>query len=167
MYLTLFVPQLLWPEPDDQIALHGLAPRSLNTLLARAQLDRAPAQAVESTLAQLFGLNDAIPFGALRLAGEALQPAAPDACWICADPVHLRFHHERIVLADASAFPLEMVEAQHIALDLNRTFADLGQFHVAHPQRWYLRLNHDIAADASITPLSAIAGRRIDGSTLR
>ena len=163
MHLTLFVPQLLWPEPEDQIALHGLAPKKLNALLARGRLHRAAPQAWEITLAELFGLDAAAPFGALRLAGELLQPAAPDACWLCADPVHLRFHHERIVLADASAFPLEMSEAQHIATDLNRTFPEIGQFHVAHPQRWYLRPNRDIAPDASIAPLSAIAGRRVGG----
>ena len=163
MHLTLFVPQLFWPEPDDQVALHKLAPRKLDTLLARGRLSRSPARPYEIALAELFGLDAAAPFGALRLAGELLQPAAPDGCWLCADPVHLRFHHQRMVLADASAFPLEMGEAQHIATDLNRIFPDMGQFHVAHPQRWYLRTNQEAAPDASIAPLSAISGRRVDG----
>lgn len=161
MHLTLFVPHLFWPEPDDQVALHGLAPKSLNALLARGRLQRHPARPFETALAEFFGLDAAAPFGALRLAGEMLQPAAPDACWLCADPVHLRFHHERIVLADASAFPLEMSEAQHIATDLNRLFPEFGQFHVAHPQRWYLRPHQEMAPDAGIPPLSAISGRRL------
>lgn len=164
VHLTLFVPQLFWPEPDDQIALQGLSPGKLNALLARGRASHQAAKPYEAALAELFGLDAAAPYGALRLAGELLQPADPDACWLCADPVHLRFHHERIVLADASAFPLEMGEAQHIATDLNRNFPELGQFHVAHPQRWYLRLHREVAGDPSIAPLSAIAGRRIDGN---
>ena len=68
------------------------------------------------------------------------------------DPVNLRFHHERIVLADAGAFELERSEAEAIVADLNREFAEVGEFHVADARRWYLRLNATV--DHRSQPLS-------------
>jgi hypothetical protein len=101
------------------------------------------------------------PFGALRLLGESNGDAARDGHWLCADPVHLRFHHERIILADAGAFDLDDDEARSLAGALNETFADVGVFHVATARRWYLRLHQ--AVDHPVEPLTAMAGRRIDG----
>jgi hypothetical protein len=75
--------------------------------------------------------------------------------------VHLRFHHERIVLADAGAFDLAREEADALAAALNGEFGDVGSFHVADTRRWYLRLND--AVDHPAPPLSAVAGRRVDG----
>jgi hypothetical protein len=75
--------------------------------------------------------------------------------------VHLRFHHERIILADAGAFDLDVGEAQEIVASLNRDFADIGQFHVADARRWYLRLNATVNHNSE--PISKMAGRRIDG----
>ena len=101
MHLTLLVPELIWPEPADQFTLGKLAAPGLEWLLAHARLDRQPRRAFENSLAECCDLSDA-PFGALRLLGEGLAGAA-DGHWLCADPVHLRFHQERIVLADAGA----------------------------------------------------------------
>ena len=84
-------------------------------------------------------MSDA-PFGALRLLGEGSEDAR-SGHWLCADPVHLRFHQERIILADAGAFDLADDEAHGIVAALNAEFADIGQFHVASARRWYLRLN--------------------------
>ena len=44
---------------------------------------------------------------------------------------------------------------------LNAEFADIGQFHIASTRRWYLRLN--VAVDHPVEPISAVAGRRVDG----
>lgn len=104
------------------------------------------------------------PFGALRLLGD--PKSAPDVdpregFWICADPVHLRFHHERIILADAGAFELAENEAHSLGEALNQEFGDLGRFHVTDPRRWYIKLNsHD---HYWAPPLSAVAGRRMEG----
>ncbi len=158
VHLTLLVPELIWPEPGDQLTLGNLALPGLAWLLARGQLQRRPADAFENILAGRFGLNNA-PFGALRLLGEADGQLARNGHWLCADPVHLRFHHERIVLADAGAFELGEDEALTLIEALNGEFADMGKFHMATSRRWYLRLN--AAVDHPVEPLSAIAGKRI------
>lgn len=162
--LTLLVPELLWPEPGDKLTLDNLSCPGLEWLLARGQLRRGERLSHETALARLFGLAADAPFGALRLLGEPLKgngPNARDGFWLCADPVHLRFHQERIVLADAGAFELSDDEAYELANALSREFADMGQFHVGEARRWYLRLNQTVTHDAA--PLSAVAGRRMDG----
>ena len=158
VHLTLLVPELIWPEPGDQLTLGNLALPGLSWLLARGQLQRRASEPFEQVLANRFGLSDA-PFGALRLLGEADGEIARNGHWLCADPVHLRFHHERIVLADAGAFELAMDEASALVEALNGEFADVGRFHAADARRWYLQLN--AAVDHAVEPLSAIAGKRI------
>ncbi len=159
VHLTLLVPELIWPEPSDQFTLGKLAAPGLEWLLARAQFERRLRLPFETSLSKLFGLDNA-PFGALRLLGEG-HAGANEGHWLCADPVHLRFHQERIILADAGAFDLEYEEAQALAASLNSEFVDIGHFHVASARRWYLRLN--IAVNHQSEPISAVAGRRIDG----
>lgn len=162
MRLVLVVPELIWPEPEDSVALGQLSCPALEKLLARGRCERSPRQAHEDALAAAFGFAADAPFGALRLLGEA--GAADDArqgFWLCADPVHLRFHHERIILADAGAFELSDDEARSLAAGLNAEFSDIGEFQVADRRRWYVRLH--AACDYAALPLSAVAGRRVDG----
>ncbi|KAB2922595.1 MAG: hypothetical protein F9K30_12235 [Dechloromonas sp.] len=166
MRLTLLVPELIWPEPGDQHTLENLSLPGFAWLAARAALTRRPAAAFETVLAGQFGLQTPA-LGALRLLGEDLGDAAIDGHWLCADPVHLRFHHERIVLADAGAFALDDDEAHDIAAALNDEFADIGQLEVASARRWYLRLYPAGRAFAGACahvaePLSLVAGRRVD-----
>ncbi|MBL8430532.1 MAG: hypothetical protein JNJ95_11690 [Dechloromonas sp.] len=159
MRLTLLVPELIWPEPNDQLTLGKLAAPGFEWLAAHAELSRQPRRAFEHALVDHFGLDDA-PFGALRLLGEAERKQVDDGHWLCADPVHLRFHHERIVLADAGAFDLDIDEAHAITAALNSEFADIGRFHVATARRWYLQLN--AAVNEKFAPISTISGRRLD-----
>jgi len=158
--LTLLVPELIWPEPNDQLTLGKLSEPGFEWLAGHAAFERQPRRPFETALAQQFGLDEA-PYGPLRLLGEGEAQQASNGHWLCADPVHLRFHHERIILADAGAFDLEIDEAQAIATSLNTEFADIGQFHVATSRRWYLKLNSTV--DHHAEPISKIAGRRIDG----
>lgn len=146
------------------MALDSLPCPALEWLLAHGQASRAPAAPYEHALAAVFGLAADAPFGALRCLGEAPDALAADprqGFWLCADPVHLRFHHERIILADAGAFELHEDEARTLADSLNREFADIGEFHVPDSRRWYVRLK--AASPFQAAPLSAVAGRRIDG----
>ena len=163
MRLTLVVPELLWPEPSDQTTYTGAQAPGLQWLLARRPVQRQKNQPWEFALAALFGRSGDAPLGALRLLGEApaLAARAREGCWLNADPVHLRFHQERIVLADAGAFELVEAEAAAFIATLNREFADVGEFHLAEPRRWYVRLHQ--ASDHAALPLSAVAGRRMDG----
>ncbi len=159
MRLTLLVPELIWPEPNDQLTLGKRVVPGFEWLAAHAEFSRQPRRAFENVLADCFGLTDA-PFGALRLLGEIEKNQPGDNHWLCADPVHLRFHHERIVLADAGAFDLELDEAHAITASLNAEFADIGRFHVATSRRWYLQLNATV--NEKFAPISTIAGRRLD-----
>jgi len=159
VHLTLLVPEMIWPEPEDRLTLGGLTAPGLEWLLAHSVRNRLPARPFEQALAAAFSVHDGA-LGPLRLLGEG-EEAARSGHWLCADPVHLRFHHERIVLADAGAFDLAREEADALAAALNAEFGDVGSFHVADTRRWYLRLND--AVDHPAAPLSAVAGRRVDG----
>ena len=164
MQLTLLIPELVWPEPDDRATLDALACRALETLLARSRFTRRPPQSLEATLTDACGLPEGASYAAFRWLGEPQQAAAAsDACWLCADPVHLRFHQERLILADSSRFGIELDEAQIFTDELNRQFSDVGTFHAATAERWYLRLaNHTDLGEFDVPPLSAIVGRSIE-----
>lgn len=178
MQLTLLVPELIWPEPDDG-TLERLDCPALSTLLARSRRARRAPQSFEATLADAFGQPPGAPYAALRLLGEADRnaggadrnndeaagdPVAPgEDCWLCSDPVHLRYHQERLILADSGSFAINLDEARELAGELNRQLPDVGRFHVAAAGRWYLRLADPRLAQGFATPpLSAVAGRRID-----
>lgn len=159
MHLTLLIPELLWPEPEDQLALDDLPCPALEKLLGRSSLERSPRQPLEAILARQLGLSE-IGLAACRLQGEANGPLVADRQWFCADPVHLEFHHERIILGDASLLELEADEVQALLTSLNETFPDLGRFHAPHPQRWYLEAAADLELPP-LPPLSAAAGRQL------
>lgn len=165
MQLTLLVPELLWPEPDDREAFNALICPELNTLIARSRLTRRPAQSLEATLTDAFGHPENAPYAAFRRLGEADSAGdADDVYWFCCDPVHLRFHQEHLILADSGSFDIEMADAQALAEDLNRHFSDVGRFHVARAERWYFQLiDKTLQGGCSVPPLSAVAGRSVDG----
>jgi len=150
MRLTLLIPELIWPEP---------ACPTLETLLARGlRVDATEIPATfDAAIARCFGFDRAVPYAALRLLGEGLDPG--EHHWTCADPVHLRLHQERLILADGSRIDVAIGEAEALTGELNRYFGDIGEFRAATPERWYLRLS--AAADFETPPLSAMAGRRI------
>lgn len=164
MQLTLLVPELIWPEPDDPHALAALTCPALSTILARSTRQQTPAQSLEATLSDLFEHPEGAPYGALRLLGEAAgQPEPGDSTWICSDPVHLRFHQERLILAESSSFSLQPEEAQAFVDTLNAQLADVGRFHVGSAGRWYLQLaNPSWASAFDAPPLSSVAGRSVD-----
>ena len=164
MHLTLILPELIWPEPDDRETLDSIDCSALETLLARSRRTRRPAQSLEATLADAFGQPPGAPYAALRLLGEAYtQAEASTGYWLCCDPVHLRFHQEQLILADSSSFGITQGEALALADELNHEMSNVGRFHVAAPERWYLELADSTLAEALDTPpLSAVAGRRID-----
>lgn len=163
MPLTLVVPELLWPEPGDRQTFDSLACPGLCTLLARSRLERRPPQSCEATLCDTFGLAGQVPYAAYRVLGESGLTAAADACWICADPVHLRLHQERLILADGGSLAIEPAEAEAIVGELNRQFSDIGTFHVAAAERWYLQLaGAPDVGQFDVLPLSAVAGRRVE-----
>lgn len=167
MQLTLIVPELIWPEPADRDTLDGAGCPSLEMLLARSRRTQRAPQSLEATLTDAFGHPPGAPYAAFRRLGEAATSAdAAAGCWLCCDPVHLRFHQEQLVLADGASLGITQDEAQALVAELNRELAERGRFHVAAPERWYLELADDSLIEAlealDTPPLSAVAGRRID-----
>ncbi|MDR2111853.1 MAG: hypothetical protein LBQ62_01930, partial [Candidatus Accumulibacter sp.] len=168
--LTLLVPELFWPDPEDRETLDDLACPALAALFARGRFSRRPPRAPETVLAELSGQAADVSLGALRRHGEAGIPADAEAArWIAADPVHLRFHQDRLILADASTLTISPEEAAALVDALNGYFAALGVFHAASAERWYLRLaaGQEEGAEGALArldapPLSAVAGRGVE-----
>lgn len=159
MHLTLLIPELLWPEPEDQQTFESLACPALEKLLGKSRLERQGRQPLETVLAQELGLESQ-GLAPCRLLGEQNAPIPGDKTWYCADPIHLQFHHERVILGDASLLELEAGEVEALLESLNQTFPDQGRFHAPHPRRWYL----EAAAGLEIPPLpplSAATGRQL------
>ncbi len=164
MQLTLVVPELIWPEPEDRDALDDLACPALETLLTHGRRTSLPPQSLEATLADLFGHPEGAPYGAFRLLGETESSIEiEEKSWLIADPVHLRFHQERLILADGASLAISSEEAQALADGLNAHFSDLGRFHVSTADRWYLHLADNTPLQRYVAPpLSTVAGRSVE-----
>lgn len=166
MRLTLLVPELLWPEPEDDLAWQALDCPALAALLQRSELRRRPALAAEAQAARWLGPTPP-PLGALRLLGEeggaALVPG--EGVWLCADPIHLRLHQEEIIVGDSRELDLEAAEVAALAASLNAHYVGEASFHPVTASRWYVRLETPWAAELpgdALPPLSAAAGRRLN-----
>lgn len=139
------------------------APRlpALELLLARGNRSRADETPAERWLVGRFGIDATgeLPAGALSLLGDGGQPGT--ACWLRADPVHLRLNRDQLILGGASVFGISQGEAEVFAAALNRHFADDGMvFYPLRPERWYLRT--PTAPAIATTPLAAAIGRHVD-----
>lgn len=157
MHLTLLVPELIWSNPDDSEVFTTLDALPPATRLARRPPVRGPEAAAEHVLADLVGFSNPPPLAALRLAGE---PGAPGerAYWLCADPVHLRFHQELLILADNSEIQLADEECAALIESLNSELAP-ARFRQAAADRWYVSLDEDTGPGN--VPVSAVAGRSL------
>ena len=148
MPLTLLIPELLWPEPEDRATQDDLACPALETLLARAGRGpaRSAATSYEAALCDAAGLPENAPYAALRRLGESGGPEGANEAsgantagdWLAVDQVHLRFLQERLVLADPSQLALSDEETRSIIDDFNRNLATFGRFHSGTAGRWYL-----------------------------
>ena len=156
--IHLVVPGLLWPKDSIAEITRGLALPALHTLLGRGRLVRRPAMPEERWLCEAFGIaGEELPVGALRLLGEGGDPGS-DA-WLCADPVHLRFARDTLVL-DAVGPDLAAEEAAQLVAALNAHLGEFGEFRAPHPRRWYLRLKR--LPRIATHPPSAVAGRTLE-----
>jgi hypothetical protein len=136
----------------------GLALPALETLLARGERVSRPGVSLEEWLAVEFGVTSHLAAASLR--GEGIEPGS--ACWLRADPVHLRADRDRVLLADATCFEIDGTEAAPLIAALNGHFAEDGlEFVAPAPQRWYVRASEE--ARVRTTPTPEIRGRGIDG----
>ena len=159
MLLHLVVPGLLWPKDSIRDVTQGLELPALGALLGRGRREQGPALAFERWQCEAFGVQaDELPLGALRLLGEGIDPGR-DA-WLCADPVHLRFSRNTLVVAGGGEPDLSRQEADQLVAEMNAHLAGFGEFLAPHPQRWYLRLKR--TPRIVTQPRSAVTGRTLE-----
>ena len=164
IHLQLLVPGLVWPSPAARGVTEGLALPALETLLGLGRCVAGPPQSYESALARAFELDEGtLPIAALRRLGERDKDDA-EGEWICADPVHLHFAREQMLLADAGDLGLDSTEANALIDALNDHFigteAEFVRFEARSTRRWYLHLKS--LPLARFTPLHEAVGRPLD-----
>lgn len=161
MHLHLLIPGLLWPDEQLRDALTDLKLDALSQILGRGRASWQAPAGRETWLARQFGFDaQHTPYAALRLLGEAGGESPGAHHWMCVDPVHLRFSQHGLLLGDARTLELTLDEAQHLVAELNRQFADLGQFIACAADRWLLRLHQP--TQVICQPPSHALGRRVD-----
>ncbi len=156
MRLHLVLAGLLWPAPHAGQPARDLRLPGLETLLGKGRMRLSAGESPERGLARLFGLAGEPPAAALRLLGET--PPVEPAAWLCADPVHLSFAREHLLLDELADGELSAEEAAALVSALNEQFSGMGHFIAPAPGRWYLRPEADTATD-SFVPLADAAGR--------
>ncbi|MDR2689042.1 MAG: hypothetical protein LBB76_04715 [Azoarcus sp.] len=155
----LIVPGLIWPTGQGRQTVRDLPLPALHRLLGRSRRRALPFMPYENRLAQLFGVDDAdAPLAAWRRLGEmaAMTDEERDAHWLCADPVHLFFAREHLLLDEIGTGELDAASAATLTAALNASFPELGHFSAPAPERWYLRLEHP--ARAHFSPLRDVIG---------
>ena len=158
MNLQLLVPELFWPAAAGAEPYRGLALPALETLLARGARTRVAGASLERWLAAAYGLSADLPLAPYSLRGDGVEPG--DHWWLRADPVHLKVHGDRLVLADASRLAVTADEARQYVATLNAHFADEGMILVApHPQRWYASVAGELRSGT--LPTTEVAGRSV------
>lgn len=159
MNFQLIVPDLFWPAAAGSAPYHDLGLPALETILARGRSDRTAGSSLERWLAAAFALPAELPLAPYALRGDGREPG--DHFWIHADPVHLKVHGDRLILADASQLDITAEEAREFVAALNLHFAPDGiVFDAPHPQRWYVRTAEDPRLVS--TPTSELAARNIE-----
>jgi hypothetical protein len=148
MHLELAIPALFQAQAE--------AP-ALQLLLARGRRSETEAMALEEWYAQAFGLGGGpLPAGALTAHAFGAEPA----CWLRADPVHLRADRDRLLLIPSAGFDISSAEATELCAELDRLFGAQFTLHAFSAEHWGLRA-HEVMALATRPPLE-IAGRDID-----
>lgn len=163
MQLHLILPGLAWPNAGASGLASGLNLPALETMLACARVAHEPPMSFESWLGQAFGIPpDRVPVAALRRLGER-DNTSVEGEWLCADPVHLHFAGEHLLLTDGFDLGLSTADAATLLEGLNDHFLatepDFIRFEARSSRRWYLRLKSP--ARAEFSPLGEVVGRPV------
>lgn len=161
MQIHLVIPGLIWPTPHATAPAGGIALPGLERLLGLGERRALDARSGDAVLARLFGLDaDTIAYAALRRLGEADgAEVSGGGHWLCADPVHLQFAREHLLLTELDDSEIDQQDADALLAALNDTFADIGRFEAPAPRRWYLKLA--APTEAALFPLTDVVGRPI------
>lgn len=154
------IPGLVWPAPTAQIPAESQSFSALAAIAGRGTILRPVTEPYLAWMGRQFGGDAHLPWAALRQAGESCaQTLAPGEQWLCADPVSLSFSRDMLLLGSPRGLALSDAESAALIDCLNTHCADLGSFHAASPQRWYLRTRMPI--DARFHPPGEVIGRPV------
>ena len=161
MNCHLLASNLFWPASAGAEPYRGLVLPALETMLGRGRRTKTPGGSLERWLADAYriGSQQDFPLAPLSLSGDGSEPG--DGWWIQADPVHLKVHGDRLILAETSRFTVTRDEAQQFVTMLNSHFEAEGITFVApHPQRWYACLKSE--PRVLTFPTGEVAGKSVD-----
>lgn len=176
MHLTVFVPDLLWPDIEDKAAFDFPGANDLAKVLALAKRSRRPMQSKdswESLLTGLFGFDDhPLPLAALRALGEDRPATGP---LLCADPVNLSFIQHSLVLSPIDGASLSEGDTHALLTSLNEEFAGEGHFMAdtmaetrqQSASHWYFIPDHPTHTLPDLAACSRLAGHRVDADETR
>lgn len=185
MHLTLFVPDLLWPDLENTTAFDFPGANDLARVLSLAdqtQKPLTPTGSWENQLAGLFGFDaEDPPLAALRCHGDDLQDNPPangatnhgptNVRMLCSDPVNLNFIQQALVLSPVDASTLAPADTEALLHSLNEEFSTEGRFVARSAQHnaahWYFIPHEDATGLPDLAACSRLAGRRIDADETR
>jgi len=161
MHCELIVPALFAAREVPRLP-------ALELLLARGRAAQTAPGGLEAWLGDAFELEQGpFPAGALAALAERADAIGPDvdACWLRADPVHLRVGLDRLTLFPSAGLGISREEADALVATLNLHFAAEFSFVAARPDCWCLRAASEVALEA-LAPLD-LAGQEVDANLPR
>ena len=172
MHLTLFVPDLFWPDVDNHAAFDVPGTTSLVRFLSLSEMTTTPMAATvswESYLTELFGFTGVTPgLALLRSRGDGLDEPG---IRLCADPVNLDFVQQSLVLSPIPAQSLSAEDMAALITRLNEEFSGEGRFVSSFDPDYYAHGYFIPESNAGVLPdlaaCSRLAGRRIDADETR
>lgn len=164
MHVTFFVPELFWPDSSTTDSLDTINCPALRQLLSIAKLTKNPPAPEEEALAVLFGYQQTASWAAIRHLGEnSAKSETSQRLWLNADPIHLKFHQDRVLLTQGESLAIRQEEADALIKTLNANFADVGRFEAPHPDRWYFEVqSKGLIDNYAPPPLSYVTGRAVE-----
>ncbi len=145
MNLSLFVPDLFWPDTACPEIYQDMSLAAIKKLLAKSTVTAAAPEELEILLCRQF--NVARQVGNWPVAPIMLRKDSPALAnnnkefWMRADPVHLRIEQNHLMLADSQIFTISEDEAEQLVRDINRSLVNDDVVLLAlHANRWYIRL---------------------------
>lgn len=170
MHLTLFVPNLIWPDQDNPLAFQFENAQSLSRFFHCSEYTNSLLDSDtswESVLAEIFGYHKShAPLAALRLLGETPQADFyhPEGNRIiCADPVHLEFVQQALITSSFEKADISLQEAKSVIKTLNEEFSNEGEFFFNEStNRWYFFSSDNCYSIPNLASCSRFIGRRID-----
>lgn len=161
-HITLFIPGLLGADVlRERRYFEGLAVAQLELMLSRARRKRHQSQGSDAALFNLFGYPAAQGHPPVAAVTHVVdQGCAPPRDCLRADPVHLQPDRDRIVMLGNRPLAVTPAEAQQLAAEFNRLFAEDGlTLETPVAERWYLTCDH--APDIRTRPLQDVIGQDI------